>query len=186
MNIKRILGAVCILLILVLCACKADVAEAVLSKTVELTGTNASISMPNDWDTSEKVYDDEFWVTGISNADTGFADVFFTDFSFYDYSAKLAIEDLESYYGDNIIGSTEKLKINDMTAYRFEYSMVDTGDDGDEYNFHGYEYTIDTPGGVLEVDIYYSQAKLTAKIFNPSESQLTLLGRIAESVEVSE
>jgi len=183
MIIKRIIGVVCILLILALCACTADTAQAELSKTIEIPGTGLSISVPEDWDTYDKNYDGEFWVMSVSDADTAYADIFFTNNVEYDYSAEQDIESLESYYGDNIIDSTEKLQINDMTAYRFEYAMVDLGEDGDEYSFHGYEYSIDTPGGELEIDIYYSQSKLTAKIFDPSDSQLELLGRIAESLQ---
>jgi hypothetical protein len=183
--IKKMLLVVFTLIMLVLCACGSDAAEAELRNTIDIPGTGVSISMPASWSPYDKNFNDEFWVMSISNADTGYADIFFTDAEEYDYSAKLNIQDMEDYYADNVIGSVEKLQINDMTAYRFEYSMVDIGEDAENYNFHGYEYTIDTPGGVLEIDIYYSQSELTAKIFNPSGSQLELLTRIAESVAES-
>ena len=72
-----------------------------------------------------------------------------------------------------------------MDAFTLEYSMKDLSIDDEQLNYHGFEYIIDTPYGVIDIDMYYSQMVLESKIFKPSDEILSTLQEIAESFTVN-
>ena len=49
------------------------------------------------------------------------------------------------YFGEGLIGDYEEMRLDGMDAIFFETSMKDIGIDGQEYNYHGYYYMIETP-----------------------------------------
>ena len=158
-----------------------------LTKTLETTDGNFTFSVPESWDYYEgPEQGQEGLVLQMTNENGASAAVFFYDNTQYDYSVDLCLDDLTNYYGDNIIGEVQDGQVGDMDAHRFEYNMVDLDEEGNEADFHGYEYIIDTPYGAMDVDIYYSQDKVMGKIFKPSESQLSLLRSIVQSMVVNE
>lgn len=158
-------------------------AQVELSDTLETSDGNFAFSVPPGWD----YYDgqpEETLVLHMTNGEGIFAMVYFYDNTVYDYPADVCLEDVSAYYKDNIIGEVEDGQVSDMEASRFEYNMVDLDEEGNEADYHGYEYVIDTPYGVMNVDIFYSQDKTLGKIFQPSDAQLALLRDIVQSLEV--
>jgi hypothetical protein len=151
-----------------------------LSQTIDAPDGSVSIDTPDDWSYLEAdTYN--YMPMSITDEDTAFAKVYY-----FPYSEGYTLEDCldynEEYYGDNIIGDVEETEIGDYEAHYFEYSMVDMGADGSEYNYHGYEYVIAFQNGIVDVDIHYAQYTLEGKIFSPSKGQLELLRSIAETV----
>ncbi len=180
---KRIwLIAVMVALAVMLTACES--AEK-LTKTLDSSDGNFTFSVPDSWDYNNK-QDQEGLVLQMTNDEGAHASVYFYDNTVYDYPADDAISYLTEYYGDNIIGEVQEEQVADYNARRFEYNMVDLDEEENEADFHGYEYIIDTPYGVIEVDAYYSQDKVMGKIFKPSESQLELLRNIVQSLKINE
>ena len=169
-----------VMLVVSLCAC----GPVALSNTIDASDGSVSIDTPDDWSHDGEDLDN-YIVLSIADTENGFANI-----SYYalaeGYTVDSTLEYLEDYYGENIIGDIEETEIDDRDAVYFEYSMVDTGEDGSEYNYHGYEYFIAFSGDVVEVDIFYSQGKLEGKLFTPSTEQLSLLRSIAETVRVKE
>lgn len=167
-----------LVLALTLCAC----GPVELSNTIDAPDGSVSIDTPDDW--SYYGSDTLNYVSlSISNEDTAYANI-----SCYPVSEGFDMESVteyvEDYYGDNMIGDMEDTEVDDFDAVYFEYSMVDMGEDGSDYNYHGYEYIVDFGTSIVEVDIFYSQGVIEGKVFSPSSSQLELLRRIAETVEL--
>jgi hypothetical protein len=151
-----------------------------LSNTVDSPDGSVSIDVPGDWSYLEAdTYN--YMPLSITDEDMAFAKVYYLPYS-DGFTMDNLMTEIEGYYEDNVIGDIEEAEIQGRDATYFEYSMVDTGADGNEYNYHGYEYLIAFDNGIIEVDTHYAQDTLEGKIFSPSESQLELLRRIAETV----
>ena len=155
--------------------------EVDLSNTIDAPDGSISIDTPDSW--SYYGTDPENGIVlSLSNNDTAYANI-----SYYPasdgYDMEFCLSSIKDYYGDNIIGDVEDTEAGDHDASYFEYSMVDIGEDGSEYNYHGYEYVVDFGTGIVEVDIFYSQGTLEGKIFSPSKSELELLRLIAVTVQ---
>lgn len=194
---KKLLIAGLLILMLMLGACTgitgsdgltADDTE--LTKTVETPDGKFSIAIPDSWtknyDLTEEEMQEISKVLAYTDNDITFVDVFFYNREEYDYSLNDSLKFNLDYFGDNIIGEYEEMTLDGMDVFVFENSMVDTSVEETEFNYHGYLYMINTPYGVVEIDIYYVQEVLESKIIKPSEAQLTLLQEIAESLEVLE
>lgn len=192
---KKILIAGLLILMLMLGACTgitgsdgltADDTE--LTNTIETPDGGFSITVPDSWtknyDMSEEEMQEISKVLAYTDNDITFVDVFFYNSEEYDYTLNDSLKFNLDYFGDNILGEYEEMTLDGMDVFVFENSMVDTSVDDIELNYHGYLYMINTPKGVVEIDIYYVQEVLESKIIKPSESQLKLLQEIAESFEV--
>lgn len=166
-------------MVVALCAC----GPVELSNTIDATDGSVSIDTPDDWSYDSEDPNNYIMLT-ITDNDGAFANI-----SYYPFAEGYTMDELEDYvvdyYGENTIGDMEKTQVDDHDAVYFEYSMVDMGEDNNEYNYHGYEYLVAFDNGIVEVDIFYSQGKLEGKIFNPSAGELELLRRIAESVKAN-
>lgn len=194
---KKILVAGFLIMVLLLGACTgitgsdgltADDTE--LTKTVETLDGKFTITVPDSWtknyDMTEEEMMDISKVLSCTDNDITFVDIFFYNSDEYDYTLNDSLKYNLDYFGDNIIGKYEEMTLDGMDLFVFENSMVDTSVEDIEFNYHGYLYMINTPYGVVEIDIYYVQEIFESKIIKPSESQLTLLQEIAESFEVIE
>jgi len=146
-------------------------------------GGDFSLNAPDTWGYYDAVAQEDM-VLASYNYDTAYASVFFYSSEYYPISLAEATDITKRLYGDNIIDDVRDLKVNGMDAKAFQYSMVDLSELGEEYNYHGLEYLIQTPLGIVEIDINYAQGKLEGKIFDPSKDDLELLARIAESLKV--
>ena len=170
-----------------LCACAGTdkTADTTISKTITATDGSVSIDVPDTWSEDTTVVPERYLVLAITDGSSAFAQIFYYPNDSSGYTAKDYCDmTAGDYYTDNVIGEVQETKLNDQDAYHFEYSMVDEGVDGNQYNYYGYEYFIDFGGDVVEVDIFYSQGKLEGKLFTPSDEQLTLLRSIAETARV--
>lgn len=160
-----------------------------LTKTVETTEGNFSITVPDSWLKNYSSTDEEMEevskVLSYTDNDITFVDVFFYSTEYFDYTLNDSLNYSLEYFGDSIIGEYEEMSLDGMDVLVFETSMVDLSVDDDKYNYHGYFYMINTPYGVVEIDIYYVQEILESKIVKPSEEQLLFLQEIAESFEVN-
>lgn len=160
--------------------------EVDLSNTIDAPDGSVSIDTPSDWseDTTQTL--EGYLVLSIYDGNGAFAHVFFyPDDGSGDTAEDYANLLIENYYTDNIIGEVQETKLGENDAYYFEYSMVDQGVDDNNYNYHGYEYVVSFGADIVEIDINYSQETLESKIFKPSEDQLELLRRIAETVRIN-
>ena len=160
-------------------------AKVELNKTLDTSDGIFTFSVPDSWDYYSGLQE-EGLVIQMTNGEGVFGKVFFYDSTVYDYPYDICLEDITNYYGGSIIGDVEDGQVGGMDASRFEYNMVDLDENGDEADFHGYEYVIDTPYGVMNVDIFYSQDKQLGKIFKPSDAQLELLRSVVQSIQVNE
>ncbi len=182
-KIRFIVPAV-LLLAALLGACGAG--EVDLSNTIIAPDGSVSIDTPDDWsiDTTQTL--EGYLVLSIGDGNGAFAQIFY----YPDDGSGVTAEDyvtmmVDDYYTDNVIGEVQETKLGENDAYYFEYSMVDKGADNNDYNYHGYEYFINFGADIAEIDINYSQGKLEGKIFTPSEDQLELLRRIAETTKTN-
>lgn len=166
-------------MVVALCAC----GPVELSNTIDATDGSVSIDTPDNW-SYDSEDPDNYIMLAITDNDGAFAYIYYYP-SAEGYTMDEIQDYKEGYYEGNIIGNVEDTEIDDHDAVYFEYSMVDMGEDYNEYNYHGYEYVIAFDNGIVEVDIFYSQGKLEGKIFNPSAGELELLRRIAESVKAN-
>ena len=162
-------------------ACGASDTQVSLDNTITTPDGSFTITTPDDWAVYDDASEDYFLMT-ISDNNTASANIFFFSNEGDDYTAKDYAEEMTYYYDGNIIDETKEIEADNADGYVFEYSMVDIGDDGEDYNFYGYEFFFDMPSGVVEIDIYYSQSKIESKLFKPSDSQLALLTEIAKSI----
>lgn len=157
------------------------------SKTITTSDGSVSIDVPEGWSEDTTISPENYHVLAVGDGAGAFAQVFYYPDDGSGYIAKdYADMTAEEYYGENVIGEVQETQLDDHEAHYFEYSMVDEGVDGNEYNYHGYEYFIGFGRDVVEVDIFYSQGKLEGKLFTPSDEQLALLRNIAETVRVKE
>ena len=185
-----------ILLVFVLCACNAipgtDSYENIDEqqfKTVKTSDDRLSISVPESWTkdytfTEEEMKQDGVILTMTDNNIT-YVTVYFFDNVDYDYPLNAVLTDNLSHFADSVIGGYEEMKLNGMDVFIIKYSMVDVGIDGYEYNYYGYDYMINTPYGVVDIDIYYVQEVIGSKIFKPSQAQLLFLQEVAESLRAN-
>ncbi len=177
------------LLTAVLGACSASkdqTTQTQISKTIKAADGSVSIDVPDNWSEDATVVPERYLVLALTDGSSAFSQIFYYPNDESGYTAKDYCDmTAGDYYKDNVIGEVKETKINDHDAFHFEYSMVDEGVDGNEYNYHGYEYFIDFNGNVVEVDIFYSQSKLEGKLFTPSEEQLALLRSIAETARAN-
>lgn len=159
-----------------------------LSKEIELSDGAFSISFPESWMRDYTVSEAEMIESGVilyyTDNQNSFANIYFLDKEVYTYPLNLAVQDSLDYYGDNIIGEYQEITLNNMDAFLIEYSMIDKSIDNVDFNYHGFEYLVDTPYGIIDIDVYYSQEVLESKIFKPSKQALELLQEIAESFKV--
>lgn len=158
-----------------------------ITKTITAPDGRVTIDVPENWSEDTSVTPESYLVLAIKNGDGAFSQIFYypkdnSEYKIQDYTDMTA----EDYYGENVIGEVQETRLNEHDLRFFEYSMVDKGVDGNEYNYHGYEYFIDFNGDVVEVDIFYSQDKLEGKLFTLSDEQLALLRSIAETIRVKE
>ena len=192
---RKVIFAITILLVFLLCACSSipgadsyeDIDEQQF-KTVKASDDRLSISVPDNWTkdytfTDEEMKQDDVVLTMTDNNIT-YVTIYFFDNEFYEYPLNAVLTDNLNHFGDSVIGDYEEMKLNGMDVFILQYSIVDVGIDGYEYNYYGYDYMINTPYGVVDIDIYYVQEVIESKIFKPSEEQLLLLQEIAESLEV--
>lgn len=176
---------IAIVLAVALSACGSAVKEVELSLDINTNDGNFTISTPDNWLIYDMDVDDEDLVLAAWNNDTAYAQLYFFSYDVYDISIEGSLEDMKNYYGDNIIGDIEEKTVNDMPVYCFQYSMIDESEDGEDMNYHGYEYLVNTPKGVVEIDINYAQYIIEGKLFDPSDEELKLLQSIAESLSVN-
>ena len=153
-----------------------------LSSSLDTTDGNFTFSVPEGWSEYDGLAEDDL-VLHMTDGGVAFAKVYYISYDLYDYSYEKSIKDVTAYYSGSIIGEADELTISEMDASKFEYDMVDLSEEETEVDYHGFEYVINAPKGVLNVDIYYAQDKTIGKIIEPSESELELLQRIVESVE---
>ncbi len=150
---------------------------------------NFSITVPDSWVKNYSFTEEEMAeaskVLSYTDNDIAFVDVFFYSSEYFDYTLNDSLGYSLDYFGESIIGEFEEMRLNGMDVFVFENSMVDISVDDDEFNYHGYFYMINTPYGVVEIDIYYVQEVLESKIIKPSEEQLLFLQEIAESFDVN-
>jgi hypothetical protein len=160
-----------------------------LSQTVDTPDGAFSLTLPEGWSANSlrtaSEMDDLDMVLSYSDGDITYVDLYFFDSTEYDYTLDDALDYNLEYFGDNLIGDYEEMRLDGMDAIFFETSMKDIGIDGEEYNYHGYYYMIETPSGIAEIDVYYVQQVLESKIIKPSDDQLLFLQDIAESFEVN-
>lgn len=149
--------------------------------TLAAPDNSVQIDAPEDWTEDETATLEEYLVLSIGNGFGAFAQVFYYPDDGSGDTAQDFSASLQEYYGENLIGEPQETELAGNDAIYFEYSMVDTGVDGEQYNYHGYEYVIAFGADVVEVDIFYSQTTLEGKLFSPSDEQLQLLRSIAET-----
>lgn len=194
---KKLLIAGLLILILMLGACTGVTGsggltedDAELTKTVESLEGNFSLDIPDSWVKDYSYTEEELiesnTVLCYTDNDTAFVSMVFFDNILYDYPLNTSLKYNLDYFKDYIIGEYEEMSLDGMDVFVFEYSMVDLSIDDSEFNYHGYFYMINTPKGVVEIDIYYVQEVFESKIVKPSEAELALLQEIAESFEVIE
>ncbi len=160
-----------------------------LSKDEQMLDGEFTISMPDNWmkefsHTDEEMLEQDM-ILSMTDNDRTFMQVYFYDNEYYDYPLNLAMQDNLDYYGENIIGEYQETTVDDMDSFTFEYSMIELSIDNIKLNYHGYEYLINTPRGVIDIDIFISQEIFESKIIKPTEQQLELLRRIAQSFVVN-
>jgi hypothetical protein len=156
-------------------------------KTMSAPDGSVMIDVPDSWTEDPTQEPEGFLVLSIGDGEGAFAQVFYyPDDGSGDTAQDLATMLAEDYYGDNVIGGLQEATIKDADAIYFEYSMTDEGADGNQYNYHGYEYVLGFGLNIVEVDIFYSQDTLQGKLFSPSKDQLAVLRGIAETVRISE
>ena len=193
---KKVLIIGLLIFVLILGACTgitgsdgATAKDNELSKTVETPDGAFSLDLPEDWSANSLRSASEMneldMVLSYSDGDITYVDLYFFDSAEYDYTLDDALDYNLEYFGESLIGDYEEMRLDGMDAIFFETSMKDIGIDGEEYNYHGYYYMIETPNGIAEIDVYYVQQVLESKIIKPSDEQLLFLQDIAESFEVN-
>ena len=169
------------------CSGVGSAGEVDLSNTIDAPDGSVSIDTPDGWSVDTTQTLEGYLVLSVGDDNGTFAQLFYyPDDGSGDTSEDYANMLADDYYTDSIIGEVQETKLDDNDAYYFEYSMVDKGADDTNYNYHGYEYFVNFGADVVEIDVYYSQGTLEGKIFTPSEDQLALLRRIAETVRINE
>lgn len=171
-------------LLLALCACGQETtprnsATATAAKDIETTDGAFVLHTPGNWAPFEAEPQD-YLILSISDDNMGHADIFYYSYDIGDITIDDFLSQNKDYYSGKIVGDVQSLE-QPFPGYFFEYSMVDKGSDDKDYNFHGYEYLYDAAGGILEIDIYYSQTQLDSKLFKITDKELGVLRDIAAS-----
>ncbi|MDD5018235.1 MAG: hypothetical protein PHO15_09075 [Eubacteriales bacterium] len=176
-------GLAFVIMITALCGCGTNFTQPELSKEIDTTDGGFVFYVPEGWSVFDEWYVEDC-ILSITKDYEIYADIYFYSDEVYDFTEVFCLNNAVNYYDDNMIGDIETLDLDGMTAYKFQYSKIDIGADGLEYNYHGFVYMIDAPSGVIEANIYYSQTKLEKTYCTPSADGLNLLQRIIESIEV--
>lgn len=195
---KKIIITGLLLFILLLSACATTtssdgitIQSTELTNIVETPDGKFNITLPDNW-IYDKDYTEEFkletdMVLCYKDNDNAFVNIYFFDNLLYEYPIDTALEDLLFYYEDDLVGDYEKTTLNHMNAYVLHHSNIETSNDNEtEFNYNGYSYLIDTPYGVVEVDVYFAQEVSQNVIVDPTEEQLEFLHKIAQSFKVAE
>jgi hypothetical protein len=166
-----------------LCAC-GSVADAPLDNPVsaELTdGSTISFSTPKGWANDDLYTNWQGCILALKNDDGLFMDVY--NYGEQDTSYAAFVDSRTEYYGESVIGDVETLELGDFEVTKLNYSTVDSTVLQSEGFFYGFEYIIDAPDGVVNVDVYRSYDYPDTKQ-KPSDDELVLLQRIAESMTI--
>ncbi len=160
-----------------------------LSKVIETPDGAISLTVPENWiknySRTEEELNDLDIVLSYTDNDITFVEVYFYSNADYDYTLNDSLDYNLGYFGDSLIGDYEEMRLDGMDVIFFENSMKDISVDGQELNYHGFYYMINTPDGIAEIDVYYVQEVLESKIIKPSKEQLLFLQDIAESFEIN-
>jgi hypothetical protein len=181
---KKLIMAFSVLVMAALfCAC-GSVADAPLDNSVsaELTdGSTITFSTPKGWANDELYTDWQGCILALKNDSGLFLDVFNFGEDETEYSAY--VDSRTGYYEDSVIGDVETIKLGDLEVTKLGYSTIDNTVLQSEGFFYGFEYIIDAPDGVVNVDVYRSYDYLDENQ-KPSDDELVLLQRIAESMTI--
>lgn len=165
------------------CAC-GSVADAPLDNSVnaELTdGSTITFSTPKGWENDELYTDWQGCILAMKNDDGLFMDVYNYGDDETDYAAY--VDSRTGYYEESVIGDVETISLDDYDVTKLGYSTIDNTVLQSEGFFYGFEYIIDAPDGVVNVDVYRS-FDYPDENQKPSDDELVLLQRIAESMTI--
>ena len=188
---KRIL-IITVITILALISCACGGAEDIieenipLSKTVSTADGNITLNVPENWEADDSRNTDTMVLTLTDNV-SAYAQVYcYALDEDYDTIEAFLQEYLE-FYGDDILSEVEALEIGGMPARKFEYLYEDYNEYFYEARFRGFVYLIETPDGVIGIDVYHSIIEPFSETDEVStQSERDLLMRIIESLKVHE
>lgn len=179
-----LLAAAILALAAVACGCGPQTSEAELSKTVYSEFGELAFLVPDNWEADYSRNTDVLVLT-ISDNISAYAQVYYLGFD-EDYATldDFLDERLE-LYGDDILGDTETIEIDGMAAKKFEYIYKDYNENFEEALFHGFEYLIQAPEGVVYIDIYHTLVNPASDTQDVSSKQARhLLERVAQSMHI--
>lgn len=166
------------------CGCGAQALdEPVLAKTLKSQQGDIVISVPDNW-VEDSVYMD-IMVLKISDNISAYAQVYYLAYDEQYLTLDDFLDERLIIYSDDFTGEVQTLEIGGMAAKKFEYIYEDFTENFEEAKFHGFEYLIDAPKGVVYIDIYntlINPKSETDEVSTPQQRRL--LESIAESVRI--
>lgn len=183
-KIMLIAAALCLA---VICGCGQQTEnEPALSKTVYAEHGEVSFLIPEDWEADYTRNTDVLILTITDNL-SAYAQVYYLGFD-EEYTAldDFLYERLD-LYGDDVLSDVETIDIDGMSAKKFEYTYKDYNENFEEALFHGFEYLIEAPEGVVYIDIYHTLVNPESDTQDVSTQQARrLLERIAQSIRIGD
>ncbi len=154
--------------------------SATLDQTITSSDGMLSLSVPRNWYNDEELAKEQGRLLSLNNYATLWVDVYrYEEDTLDDYTNYL-----KDFYGDNIVGDVKRISIDGANAAMLEYRFIGTTTDNMEALYHGYEYIVETPDGIVELDAYrtYDDAGTNEA---PTDIERLILKRIAESLNIS-
>lgn len=155
--------------------------ELILSKTVKSLEGGLTFFVPDNWESEPT--DTDIMVLKLTDNISAYAQIYYLAYDEEYLTLDDFIEECCLRYSDDFIGEVQSLNISGMSAKKFEYVYEDFTEYFEEAKFHGFEYFIDAPEGVIYVDIYHSLINPASETQQVStKKQRELLENIVEGM----
>lgn len=174
-------------LLLLLCALSAAAcgcgAQPQLTKTVKSEEGDIVFSVPEDWEADSTHMD--ILVLSITDNISAYAQVYYLAYDDEYKTLEDFLNECLIRYIDDFTGEIQTLEIDGMIAKKFEYIYDDFTENFEEARFHGFEYFIDAPEGVIYIDIYHTLVNPESETDEVSTPlQRKLLESIVQSMRI--
>lgn len=157
--------------------------ETILTKTVQSHKGDIVISVPDNWEADTEYMD--ILVLRITDNVSAYAQIYYLAFDEEYQTLDDFLNECLERYSEDYTGEVQALEIDGMSAKKFEYIYEDFTENFEEAKFHGFEYFIDAPKGVIYIDIYNTLVNPVSDMQEVSTpQQRKLLELIAESLRI--
>jgi len=177
--VKKCGVIVCILLLAATLGACSSATDQQLPETIRTQDKLISIRVPEGWTEYETELKDNLVLVITDSTDSAFAQIFrFSDVG--ESTVDDYVSEAADFYGSDVTGSADDVKIDGNAGYYFAYKAAQTDDSGNfTYTCQGYEYFIPSGKDIVEVDIFYRYTEDA-----PTLDDLTVLRSIVESLKI--